>query len=89
MIAVIDYDVGNIKSVINILNRLNQKFILTNSTNEIESCNKIILPGVSNFKHCMKNIKYLKLDHILKEQVIEKKKKYFRNLFRNANIRFI
>ena len=36
MIAVIDYDVGNIKSVINILNRLNQKFILTNSTNEIE-----------------------------------------------------
>ena len=89
MIAVIDYDVGNIKSVINILNRLNQKFILTNSTNEIESCNKIILPGFSNFKHCMKKIKKLNLHHILKPQVIEKKKKYFRNLFRNANIRFI
>ena len=74
MIAVIDYDVGNIRSVINILNRLNEKFILTNSINEIDSCDKIILPGVSNFKHCMKNIRQLKLDHILKDQIIKKKK---------------
>ena len=74
MIAVIDYDVGNIRSVINILNRLNENYILTNSEREIDGCKKIILPGVSNFKHCMKNIKDMKLDYILNNQVIKKKK---------------
>ena len=46
MIAVINYDVGNIRSVINILNRLNENYILTNSEREIDGCKKIILPGV-------------------------------------------
>ena len=35
MISVIDYDGGNCKSVINILNRLNLKFFFTNDEQEI------------------------------------------------------
>ena len=76
MIAIIDYDGGNFKSVINILNRSKIKFILTNNKEEIIKCKNIILPGVSNFDYCIKKLKSLDLDKILYEAVIIKKKKF-------------
>ena len=75
MIAVIDYDGGNYKSVINILRRSKIEYVLTNNKNEILNCKKIILPGVSNFNYCIKKLKYLDLDKILSEAVIMNKKK--------------
>ncbi len=75
MIAIIDYDGGNFKSVINILNRSKIKFILTNNKEEILKCKNIILPGVSNFDYCIKKLKSLDLDKILYEAVIIEKKK--------------
>ena len=75
MIAIIDYDGGNFKSVINILNRSKIKFILTNKKEEIFKSKNIILPGVSNFEYCMKKLKSLDLDKILYEAVIVEKKK--------------
>jgi len=75
MIAIIDYDGGNYKSVINILNRSRIKFILTNNEKEISKCKNIILPGVSNFDYCMKKLKSLNLDKILYDAVIVNKKK--------------
>ena len=75
MISVIDYDGGNCKSVINILNRLNLKFIFTNSEQEILKSERIILPGVSNFKYCIDSLKKKNLDKILYESVLKKKKK--------------
>ena len=75
MIAVIDYDGGNYKSVINILRRSKIEYVLTNNKNEILNCKKIILPGVSNFSYCIKKLKYLDLDKILSEAVIMNKKK--------------
>ena len=75
MIAIIDYDGGNFKSVINILNRSKIKFILTNKKEEIFKCKNIILPGVSNFDYCIKKLKSLDLDKILYEAVIIEKKK--------------
>ena len=74
MIAIIDYDGGNYKSVINILKRSKINYILSNKKSEILSCEKIILPGVSNFDYCMKKLKFLELDKILYEAVIVKKK---------------
>lgn len=75
MIAIIDYDGGNFKSVINILNRSKIKFLLTNKKEEISKCKAIILPGVSNFDYCIKKLKFLDLDRILHEAVIVEKKK--------------
>ena len=75
MISVIDYEGGNCKSVINILNRLNIKFIFTDNEQEISKSEKIILPGVSNFKYCINNLKKKNLDKILYENVLIKKKK--------------
>ena len=40
------------------------------------SSEKIILPGVSNFSYCMKSIKEKKLDEILFQEVIIKKKPF-------------
>ena len=74
MIAIIDYDGGNYKSVINILKRSKINHILSNKKSEILNCEKIILPGVSNFDYCMKKLKFLELDKILYEAVIVKKK---------------
>ena len=76
MISVIDYDGGNCKSVINILNRLNLKFIFTNSEQEISKSERIILPGVSNFKYCIDSLKKKNLDKVLYESVLIKKKKF-------------
>ena len=75
MISVIDYDGGNCKSVINILKRLNLKFIFTNNKQEILKSDRIILPGVSNFKYCIDSLKKKNLDIILYESVLIKKKK--------------
>ena len=74
MIALIDYDGGNFKSIINILKRSNIKYVLTNKKKEILNCKNIILPGVSNFDYCIKKLKFLDLDQILYEAVIVKKK---------------
>lgn len=59
MIALIDYDGGNFKSIINILKRSNIKYLLTNKRKEILKCKNIILPGVSNFDYCIKKLKFL------------------------------
>ncbi len=76
MIAIIDYDGGNIKSVTSVLNKEKIEFTITNNRKIIQTSKKIILPGVSNFSHCMKNLKKNSVDEILKEEVIHKKKPF-------------
>jgi imidazole glycerol-phosphate synthase subunit HisH len=48
MIAIIDYNAGNTKSVINALNRLNVEVVLTSDSEVILSADKVILPGVGH-----------------------------------------
>ena len=74
MIALIDYGAGNTKSVANILYRNNTKFIITKEINVIKKSDKIILPGVANFSYCIKKLKEIRLDEIIIEQVVLKKK---------------
>lgn len=76
MITIIDYDGGNIKSVTNTLKKNNINFIVSNKHNVIAKSEKIILPGVSNFSHCMNSLKKNSLDEILNEEVLIKKKPF-------------
>ena len=46
MIAIIDYDAGNIKSVEKALNYLGEEAIITRDHDEIVNSDKVILPGV-------------------------------------------
>lgn len=56
MIAIIDYDAGNIKSVEKALLSLGQEVKITDDPQEILSADKVILPGVGAFGDAMDNL---------------------------------
>ena len=70
MIAVIDYDAGNIKSVEKALLFLGQEAIVTGDSKEILAADKVILPGVGAFGDAMDTICSRGLDHVIR-QVVE------------------
>jgi len=74
MIAVIDYGLGNIHSVLGALKKLEYEAILTNKLEEIEKADKLILPGVGAFADGMKNLESLDLIKILTKIVMKDKK---------------
>ena len=67
MIAIIDYDVGNIKSVEKALIALEQEVVITSDKEEILKADKVILPGVGAFGDAMENLKRTGLDQVVKE----------------------
>lgn len=70
MIAIIDYDAGNIKSVEKAMQFLGQDVKITNNPNEILKADKVILPGVGAFGDAMANLKQKGLDTVI-HQVVE------------------
>lgn len=73
MIAIIDYDAGNLKSVENALQRLGQECIVTGDAAVIQSADKVILPGVGAFGDAMEKLQSLKLVEPIRRVVEEKK----------------
>ncbi len=61
MIAVIDYGMGNLRSVQKALEHVGAKVIVTNDPKLIISADSVVLPGVGAFKDCMANLTQLKL----------------------------
>lgn len=56
MIAILKYDAGNIQSVKNALDRLSYKSMITDSPEEIQSCDKLIIPGVGEAGTAMRSL---------------------------------
>ncbi len=71
MIAIIDYDAGNLKSVEKALNYLGEDAIVTRDYRDILTADKVILPGVGAFGEAMERIRQYDLDKVIRE-VIEK-----------------
>ena len=71
MIAIIDYDAGNIKSVEKALQKLGQEVVITRDAETILGAEKVILPGVGAFGDAMNNLKKYNLDQVI-YQVVEK-----------------
>ena len=71
MIAIIDYDAGNIKSVEKALQKLGQETIITRDARIILDADKVILPGVGAFGDAMGNLRKYHLDQVI-YQVVEK-----------------
>lgn len=71
MIAIIDYDAGNIKSVERALQKLGQEVIVTRDAETILSADKVILPGVGAFGDAMENLRRYHLDKVI-YQVVER-----------------
>ena len=57
MIAIIDYDAGNLSSVRKALEFLGQEVVISRKHDEILSADKVILPGVGNFGDAMEKLK--------------------------------
>ena len=70
MIAIIDYDAGNIKSVEKALQKLGQEVVITRDAKTILHADKVILPGVGAFGDAMANLKKYGLDQVI-YQVVE------------------
>jgi len=72
MIAIIDYDAGNIKSVEKALIHLGETPVITRDGETILKADKVILPGVGAFGDAMENLKTYGLDAVIHE-VVEKR----------------
>ena len=73
MIVIIDYGLGNLSSIKNMLFYLGSDAIISSNKADIERASKLILPGVGSYDSGMKNMHDLDLIPIIKEKVIIQK----------------
>lgn len=66
MIAIIDYEAGNICSVRNALERLGVAYELTADPERIRKADKVILPGVGNAAEAMASLRESGLDQVIR-----------------------
>ena len=69
MIAIIDYDAGNLKSVEKALISLGEEVIVSREDSEILQADKVILPGVGAFGDAMNNLDHFGLVDTIKKVV--------------------
>jgi glutamine amidotransferase len=73
MITIIDYGVGNLSSIKNMFKRIGIDSKITNIPADIETADKLILPGVGNFNYGMRQLNKSGLVPILNQRVLEQK----------------
>lgn len=73
MITIIDYGVGNIKSFINVYDRLNISVKVARTCSDLKDANRLILPGVGHFDHAMSQLVKSGMKEKLDELVLIKK----------------
>jgi len=70
MITIIDYGSGNINAISNIYDILKIPYIIASTPKQLENSERIILPGVGSFDHCMDNLNRSGLKEILTKKVM-------------------
>ena len=73
MISIVDYDIGNISAVANMLKRIGVECKITSSYSDLEVADRIILPGNGSFDACVRNLRASGLVPILEERVLKDK----------------
>ena len=71
---IIDYNLGNPKSIKNMLGYLGIDSQITSDPMEIVKADRLILPGVGHFLHGMEQLEKLGLIEVLKEAVVKNNK---------------
>jgi glutamine amidotransferase len=74
MISIIDYGMGNLRSVKKKMDRIGVKSIITSDPGEIKKSDRIILPGVGHFANAVSEIKKRGLWDLLSDQVLVERK---------------
>ncbi len=73
MIVIVDYGMGNLKSIQNMFKKVGVAVKIASSHDEIMTADKLILPGVGAFDNAMKNLNEMKLIPVLREKVLAEK----------------
>lgn len=73
MITVVDYNMGNVKSIMNMLKKIGIKSVLSRDTADILKADRLILPGVGSFDTAMTHLKQYGLIDVLTTKVLEQK----------------
>lgn len=73
MIAIVNYGLGNLESIKNMLKKVGYDATITSDADDIRNADKLILPGVGAFDSGMENLSKMGLAGVLNEKVIEKK----------------
>ena len=69
MIAVVDYGMGNLRSVQKALEFLGAETIIAGDPEDVQRAEKIVLPGVGAFGKAMANLRELGLVDVLKKKI--------------------
>ncbi len=72
MIAIIDYDAGNLRSVEKALLQLGEAVVITRDNQQLLKADKIILPGVGHFGDAMSKLHQYQLVDVVKEIIAKK-----------------
>ena len=67
MIGIIDYGMGNLKSICNALESINEEYLISAYKYDLRKCSGLILPGVGSFKEGMFNLRKDGLYSVVKE----------------------
>jgi glutamine amidotransferase len=73
MITIIDYGMGNLGSISNMIKKVGGESIITSNINEIMNAEKLILPGVGAFDNGIENLKRMGLIECLNKKVLSEK----------------
>lgn len=67
MIAIVDYDTGNLRSVCNALERIGSEYCITSDASVIRASERVLLPGVGAASEAMNNLHERGLCNVIKE----------------------
>lgn len=71
MVVIIDYGVGNLGSIQNMISRIGMDSLISNRKEDLENASKLILPGVGNFAYGMQKLHDSNLIEILENLVFK------------------
>jgi glutamine amidotransferase len=73
MIAIVDYGVGNVRAIANMLKKIGADAVITNDAQQIKDATKLILPGVGAYNTAMQELERLQLKNVLNEKALIQK----------------
>ena len=73
MVVIVDYGMGNLGSIKNMLKKIGTQAVISNQPADINRAEKLIFPGVGAFDKSMKNLQEMGLIDVLNQKVLLEK----------------
>src|ERR1044071_10476775 len=73
MLLILDYGVGNLTSIFNMLKKGGVEAVITSNKEDILKASKLLLPGMGHFDNCMQRFNQSGMRPLVEEMVLQKK----------------